>query len=268
MSKRKVKWPKWRPEVPRVLLIDGDIIVYQAVTELQEEYKNNKGEYTYIVSHEKVAERITERDTELKLELKAERSIWCFGSLSNFRKRVLPEYKADRSQKKPLGYYASVDWVKENFEHHSVGFLEADDVVGILHTHPTIFNKFETIAVSEDKDFVSLPGKLYNPGKPEEGILSISIFEADHAFMGQTLSGDSTDNYKGCPGVGKVGADKILKERPTLAHMWVSVVAAFTECGLTEEDALIQARVARILRFDDYDFETGNVNLWGPEYEW
>ena len=36
------------------------------------------------------------------------------------------------------------------------------------------------------------------------------------------------------------------------------------EAGLTEEDALVQARVARILRANEYDFGTGEVKLWEP----
>jgi len=41
-------------------------------------------------------------------------------------------------------------------------------------------------------------------------------------------------------------------------------VAAFESRGLTEEDALIQARVARILRADDYDFKESQPILWSP----
>jgi DNA polymerase-1 len=42
------------------------------------------------------------------------------------------------------------------------------------------------------------------------------------------------------------------------------VVAAFESKGLTEEDALVQARVARICRASDYDFKTKEVKLWNP----
>ena len=34
--------------------------------------------------------------------------------------------------------------------------------------------------------------------------------QADRNWMKQACSGDPTDNYKGIPGVGLVGADKIL----------------------------------------------------------
>jgi len=74
----------------------------------------------------------------------------------------------------------------------------------------------------------------------------------------QTLMGDSTDNYKGCPKVGLKTAEKILAENST----WETVVAAFEKAGLSEEDALENARLARILRDGEYNNETGEVKLW------
>ena len=42
------------------------------------------------------------------------------------------------------------------------------------------------------------------------------------------------------------------------------MLTAFHKAGLTEEDALVQARVARILRADDYNFKNGEITLWEP----
>lgn len=81
--------------------------------------------------------------------------------------------------------------------------------------------------------------------------------------MFQTLCGDSTDGYKGCPSVGAKTAEKIL-DVPT-GDMWSEVLATYEKKGLTYEDALIQARIARILRGDEYNLDTGEMNLWTPE---
>ena len=43
------------------------------------------------------------------------------------------------------------------------------------------------------------------------------------------------------------------------------MVRPFKKAGLTEDDALVQARVARILRAEDFNFETQEVILWNPE---
>ena len=68
------------------------------------------------------------------------------------------------------------------------------------------------------------------------------------------------DSYKGCPSVGAVTAKKILDKTPT----WEAVVEQFVKKNLTEEDALVQARIARILRAEDYDFKAKKPILWKP----
>ena len=46
---------------------------------------------------------------------------------------------------------------------------------------------------------------------------------------------------------------------------WKTVVSAFEKQGLSENDALTQARVARILRAEDYNFKTHKPILWTPK---
>ena len=45
---------------------------------------------------------------------------------------------------------------------------------------------------------------------------------------------------------------------------WQHVLKAYAKAGLSEEEALTQARVARICRSNDYDFKTKQVILWSP----
>lgn len=75
----------------------------------------------------------------------------------------------------------------------------------------------------------------------------------------QTMIGDTADNYKGCPGIGIKTAEKLFNK---YGATWDTVVKSFKNAGCTEEDALVQARVARILR--DEDFKDGKVKLWTP----
>ena len=72
--------------------------------------------------------------------------------------------------------------------------LEADDVLGILATEPS---NEERIIVSIDKDLYQIPAKISKDGKTFE---EISENEANYWHMMQTLTGDSTDGYSGCPG--------------------------------------------------------------------
>lgn len=182
--------------------------------------------------------------------------LMCFSDAENFRKHILPTYKMNRAGKrKPLGYAKVVEWVKENFTCYQRPTLEADDCIGILAT----LNPNCSIIVSGDKDFKSIPGVFYN--FLSDTYYEISEEEADYNHLYQTLIGDTADNYKGCPGVGAVTAKKILDAEPT----WEALVAQFVKKKLTEEDALLQARVARILRKSDYDFKAHKPKLWNPK---
>jgi DNA polymerase-1 len=41
-------------------------------------------------------------------------------------------------------------------------------------------------------------------------------------------------------------------------------VETFEEKGMTEDDALVNARLAKILTADDYDFQRKEPKLWSP----
>ena len=112
--------------------------------------------------------------------------------------------------------------------------------------------------VSDDKDLRTIPCKLYRPMADEK--LDITQKQADTHFLTQTLTGDPTDGYSGCKGVGAKTAEKILGNRPA----WSSVEQAFLKAGMSKADALTQARLARILRWDDWDEAKGEPKLWQP----
>ena len=90
-------------------------------------------------------------------------------------------------------------------------------------------------------------------------------FEEDcnHYFYQQILTGDPGDGYKGIPGVGVKTAEKILKKFD-FQDLWYGVVQEYIGHGLIEDDALQQARVARMCRAEDYDYDKQEVILWTP----
>jgi DNA polymerase-1 len=145
------------------------------------------------------------------------------------------------------------------FKTKSFAGLEADDVMGILATKPSDKRR---IICSADKDMKTLPATIWN-GKDLE---TYSVLQADMFHMYQTLIGDTADGYKGCPGIGPVKAEKLLAEATNegVQYMWPAVVAAYESKGLTEADALLQARLARILRHSDWDGEKKQPILWTP----
>lgn len=172
-----------------------------------------------------------------------------------FRHDLHPGYKANRTNRKPLIFGALRDWA---VEHGAVRWdhLEADDVMGILGTRDP-----DSIIVTIDKDLKSVPGNHYNPDKKELGVVTVSEEEADFFFLTQAIAGDNTDNYKGVPGMGMVRAARLLEKE---GASWETVLSAYENVDLPESEALLNARMARILRDQDWNDEKNTVNLWNP----
>lgn len=245
-------------------LIDADMVVFESCASEMIPVEWEDGLWTYQVTEADIQnhiDSIVERilgDVCTKLNYEGQWGItMCFSDAnSNFRKRIYPEYKANRKHlRKPLCYPTIVQWVKDNYNTLQLPDIEADDCVGILATSLG----GDIVNVSGDKDFKSIPGYFYNYQKAE--ISRISRKEADRWFLTQTLIGDTADHYPGCPTVGIKTAEKIFDK---FGATWETVRDAFIAHGKTEEDALTQARVARILRAEDYDMEKQEVKLWSP----
>ncbi len=282
----------------RTLLIDGDVVAYQCAASCETAIEWEPGYWTWNVNFDEVTNRIEEAVSEIMEELEADKHILCLTDpKANFRLDVLPTYKTHRkSVKKPLVLLAVKDWMIENMSAKMAPRLEGDDLMGILATRPS---KDEQIIVSIDKDMKTIPGKYVRTKAQFNGdgveivgawdITEVSPEEADRYWLKQTLSGDVTDGYSGCPGIGSTIADKIIdgglmkvpyehtlksgpnkgttvtryREEPS-DNLWDVVLSHFNAAGLGEEEALRQARVARILRASDYNFKTKEEILWTP----
>lgn len=245
----------------RRLLIDGDIYCYQQALAAQTIFSFGEGdEDVTVVNEEAAIANLDAAFNSLLKTLRAEDAIVCITHPENFRKKLLPSYKENRAAKeKPKLLEALRKHVMDNWKGFCKPGIEADDSLGILSTRGS--KVYQLIIVSGDKDLETIPGWLYNPRKDTKPRL-ITEEEADYKFYTQTLTGDITDGYKGCPGIGKVKAEKIFLEGKS--PYWELVVAAYESKGLTEQDALTQARMARILRATDYDFKKDEVILWEP----
>jgi 5'-3' exonuclease len=259
----------------KVALIDADILAYQAAVVSEQAYNWGDGLWTLhafesdaLAAFESMLHNILEK-------VGAKEFYLFFSDKENWRKDVLPTYKSNRSGvRKPmlLSFLRAV--AEEQYRCISMPGLEGDDVLGIWMTQPSKLEPVrELILCSIDKDFKTIPGKHYNFKKDE--FFEISEHEADKWHMIQTLTGDTTDGYAGCPGCGPKGAEKVIQKaldegtpwanRKQLNEIyWKHVVAAYDKAGFGEEEALVQARVARILRHEDYDYINKKVILWTP----
>jgi len=239
------------------LLIDGDILTYRTCWACQTQVQWEDDVVTTATNLKEVRAQADAMIAYWQEQLGVEQLVICFSPKGGkyFRHNILESYKGTRkASQKPLGYHSLVEYLKEKYSYLQIPMLEADDTLGILATNGEYSRN---IIVSVDKDMLTIPCEYYNMDKEVTETVDTKL--ADYMHLYQTLVGDSTDNYKGCPGVGPKKAADILK-----IPSWSRVVTAFEKAGLTSDEALVQARVARILRANEYNFETGEVILWEP----
>jgi DNA polymerase-1 len=193
--------------------------------------------------------------------------ILCFSCSSKtyFRHDIYPEYKAQRrSLERPQALNDVIAYLKDKYKFLEIPGLEADDVMGIYGTATTLTNP---VIVSIDKDMQTVPAKVFNPDKMRRPV-RINPAIANTLMFKQAMTGDSTDNYRGIPGTGPAKAEKIIQSAPA-ANVWPTIEKAFLDEKLTRDYAITMVRLARILRAEDFNFETGEVRLWHPEKpEW
>lgn len=189
---------------------------------------------------------------------------------NNFRKKLLPTYKGNRkkSVRPPqIGPLRDALLTHPSMAVRQRDNLEGDDLCGIFSTAQRGKGR-RTVVVTLDKDMRTLPGNHYNPAKPDEGIFKVTPKEAALYHMTQTLTGDPTDHYKGCRGIGPKKAFKLLEGcsgrsvEDYYRSLWKVVVDTYESRGYTKADALVQARCARILQSTDWNPKTKRINLW------
>jgi DNA polymerase-1 len=243
------------------VLIDADILLYQLTASNEVEIRWTEDLHTLHSDPEHIKDEIERRVKAIEDRLEVDYAILVFSGANNFRKTVYPDYKGNRrGQRKPLAYAALKDWCLEAFKSEMWEGLEADDVMGIMATE----KPGDYIIWSEDKDLMQIPGLLWR----KDELVTISEHQAAEYFFTQVLTGDPTDGYPGCPGIGAVTAQKALSSIRFLdignytEACWKTVVDLYARAGLSEDDALIQARCARILQASDYNFTTKEPILW------
>lgn len=249
----------------KTLMIDSDSIAYAAAYSAESAicWDRTWGELWTVTADAGLArEIIDERIQSLKATLGSGDIMVFVSDRANWRKTIYPLYKDNRkNNRKPILLSAMRKHLVDAHGAIQVAELEADDLIGIAATSGKYPNP---IIVSIDKDMHTIPCWHYNPQKPEIGVGEVTNAEADYNHMVQTLSGDTSDGYPGCPGIGPVKARAILASAKP-SELWERVVATYEKAGLTAKDAITQARVARILRSSDYDQATGNIRYWKPE---
>ena len=241
------------------LLIDADWLLYAACFACECDIRWDEWIHTLHLEQSDAKSYMTHQVGKWQDATGHKSVVMCLSSYPTFRHQLSIEYKANRTgRRKPLGLRDLRVWLESEYDVQCHANLEADDVMGILMTNGSYK---DPIMVTADKDMRTIPGPLLRMDKMEVN----NMADANRNWMIQALVGDASDNYPGLKGFGPVKAEKLLAPHHTLAAMWTAVVEAYRKNGGTFADALLNARMARILRYGDYDFVAGTVELWDPD---
>jgi DNA polymerase-1 len=242
-------------------IVDADILVYQAATSVQEDIEWADGVWTshadLDLAKRKLEDMVDDWITQAEQEWGAPDDVIHVVSDpdtdANYRKK-LPhvEYKGNRKgTKRPMIWKVLREWFVKEYQAIWEPTLEGDDLCGLFYEDGDVI-------ISQDKDMLTIPGKHYRPGK---GGVTVTPQEAEKFFYSQILTGDRVDGYYGVPRCGPKTAEAWLARKEPV---WDIIILAYEKGGLTAEHALANARCARILRGDDYNFDTKEVTLWVP----
>ena len=243
----------------KTLLIDADVLAFEASVIAEESIEWKEEMWTVHADMALAKARIVNRVEEFKEKLQADDIVMALTDRANYRRILNPDYKSNRSKSRlPIILKQVKKWIIEEMDGQLWPNLEADDIISILATDKKMDE--ETIIVSIDKDFKSVPGIYYDFNKDETH--HVSQEEADRYHLIQTLTGDATDGYSGVPKVGAVTAKRLLEKE---GYDWDVVKKCYEDVGLTENDALMNAWMARLLQADNYCFRTNTIKkLWTP----
>ena len=236
------------------LLIDADYIVYKACAAAEDEIDWGGDVITVTSRFSEAYKNVCKDITRIQAQFMWDTPevVLFFSDSENFRKKIYPDYKGHRNRKKPCGYKRVIRELDKHYMVELIEELEADDAMGIYATaNPG------HIICSPDKDMKQIPGRLYDM---KETVM-IDPVEGARWHLIQTIAGDQTDGYSGVPGYGVKRAVNLFEEN---GYSWETVVDAFAEKDLDEDVALMNARLARILTYKDYDPINRRVIPWTP----
>lgn len=199
-----------------VPLVDADIIIYRCGFASKE--------------HEPLSHTLQSAKTVLEaiydtFPAATDRKVYLTGR-GNFRDKLatIKVYKGNRDPLHRPEYYDELrEYITEFHKAIVVDGMEADDALGLEQWK----NKDRsTCIVSIDKDLLCIPGWHFNWVK---GIMHYqTLAEANKMFWMQVITGDTTDNIQGIPGVGPKGAEKIMAGTDgTWTDMYARVFQAY-----------------------------------------
>jgi 5'-3' exonuclease len=184
----------------------------------------------------------------------ADEALLVFSGGKNFRLDFPVSYKENRKDsRKPLGYKELLQYADDNYDCIITNGIEADDLVVYMKGQD---DDYTLCAIDKDILYQTI-GTHYNYGKDEW--ITTKEFDAIWFAYYQTLTGDTSDGYKGCKGIGDKRARKILADCKTEKELWDAVVETYLSKDQTEEEAIWTMRLANMHQWNGEE-----IVLWNP----
>jgi DNA polymerase-1 len=187
-------------------LVDGDIVAFRCVSSKDP------------LTEQEVEQRIEFSMNQILSQSNATQyDVYLTGN-NNFRKKINPEYKANRKDKeRPEHLNYARDVLTNIWGAMVCNGYEADDALGISQDK----ENGTTIICTIDKDLDQIPGLHFNWVRGE--MYEVSELEGLQFFYKQVLIGDRADNIIGVPGIGPVKAHKLISPLTLEEDMYKTV---------------------------------------------
>ncbi|MBI5358799.1 hypothetical protein HZB69_04210 [Candidatus Amesbacteria bacterium] len=219
----------------KLLILDGNSVLHRAYYALPD-WRNRSGEATAgVYGFLSILLKTIE-------DLKPTHLAIVFDHPSpTFRNLMYVGYQANREKDRQISedIWSMIEKLKQVFQLLSVpvfqleGF-EADDIIGTIGTQAQRLKGTEVIIITGDRDLMQLVNENVNLYMSFKGISDMTIVDSDkvkerlgilpsQVIDYKALVGDSSDNYPGVPGIGSVGAIKLIQEYGTFEKIYESL---------------------------------------------
>ena len=198
-----------------------------------------------------------------------------------FRNEIDPNYKANRSAPPPelsMQLPVAIEWIdKMGYKTLGMSGYEADDMIATV-THLAKEKGYKVRVVSHDKDLyqlidddrVTIIDAIKRKSVNEKACYEKYGVTPKQFIDYQSILGDSADNVPGVKGIGKVGAEKLLREYETLDNIYANVEEIKGANGkklIASKDAAYMSKELVTLKHDIFssmDFEEYKMDIENP----
>jgi len=259
-----------------VTIIDTFGFFFRAFYALPQHLKNKDGFPTGLLTG------FTNFIATLQKEHDSDYIVFAVDSKGNtFRNEIDPNYKANRSsppEELTMQLPVAIEWIdKMGYKTlGQVGF-EADDMIATVARHAKE-KGLNVRVVSHDKDLYQLidDGKVVVVDAIKKKVMDEEACYDKYGVSPkqfidyQSILGDSADNVPGVKGIGKVGAEKLLKEYDNLDNIYenLATIKGANQKKLIEsrENAYMSKQLVTLKDdvFDTFDFEEYKMDVENP----